>query len=511
MKLKTLLFTLLFIPVFASAVVNPTGKTHTTPETTLCADGKRWLVCAPGNEPGIRSFPGAQGLAALTRGAFDATCDGTRSVYAVTNLNDSGAGSLRDAIDGIGKACRIVVFNTSGIIDLATPIQVLSSNISILGQTSPSGISTSGNMVSIGNSDNEGVGNIIIRHMRFRAGSHGGAADPDMEAFRCWSCNNLMIDHSSFAWGADETVSITTYNEVEPAYNITFSRSIIAEGLTDPAPEANHGYGLLFNGTAGTGGTNSIDIHNSFFAHHNDRMPQLSGAIEANIVNNVLYNPYGSQGAKVVPYASRSGELKVNYEGNYVIPGPDSNAAIRDAGNLTEITLSNDASGVTPWPMLYMSDNYGVERLADSDPEWQLSNWWSGVLAPTSWQSNTRFNITGGVGIAIVDLTAATLTSFRDSVLDDVGATMPVRDSLDTALVSDAKNGTGSLRADVTYPTDWPTYGSASVPADTDNDNMADSWETANGLNVGVNDAFDDFDSDGYLNIEEYHHYLAGD
>ena len=95
-------------------------------------------------------------------------------------------------------------------------------------------------------------------------------------------------------------------------------------------------------------------------------------------------------------------------------------------------------------------------------------------------------------------------------MLETVGATSPVRDSVDARIVNDFHNGTGKIRNDVSYPGDYPVFDTPAAPTDKDEDGMADVWEAENGFNTSVNDSALDSDSDGYTNIEEYLHSLAG-
>ena len=484
---------------------------------TAAADGKIRGFDKAGSTPlDVRAFPGAEGRAALTRGAAGYT--GTKSLAFVDNLNDSGAGSLRAAIEGTGKEGTFVIFRTSGIIELATRLDCLSDYITVAGQTSPSGFCTEGSAVQFG-SDATAVSDIIVRHCRFRPGyqtqvSGGTVAPEDSEGLRIWKANNVMIDHCSISWAGDENSSATTYNDGS-VYDLTWSYCLNSQGLTSAVfpdtGEGNHGYGLLFNGSYHNSPENGMDVHHCIFAHFNDRTPQLSGAGRFNVVNNIVYNPYASQGVKLVAYDSVIGQdsLFVNYTNNYVIPGIATNDSINDGGNAAEITLSIDSVAVTPWDMLFMENNYGVQRLADVDPEWQLSENYSGALASTDWQSLTKFSITGGVAVTETTLTAATLTTFRDALLADVGATIPSSDAQDVQTINEVSAGGGSLLAVADYSTNpeiWPTYGSASYPTDTAGDGIPDAWWVFRNVTPAT---WDDVAPSGYLWIEEFLNDLA--
>jgi len=110
-------------------------------------------------------------------------------------------------------------------------------------------------------------------------------------------------------------------------------------------------------------------------------------------------------------------------------------------------------------------------------------------------------------GIAV---TTQTMTEeYALEMLNFVGATAPFRDSADARVIQEYNDGVGDLVNYVTYPDDFPIFPPVSGPTDSDFDGMADNWESARGLQIGVNDSADDDDVDGYTNIEEYLHHLA--
>ena len=138
------------------------------------------------------AFPGAQGWGRFATGGRNG------SVYHVTNLNDSGSGSLRDAVS---QANRIIVFDVAGVIRLTSGRIVFKNNLYVAGQTAPGeGITVYGDGVSF-----SGASNIIVRHMRFRMGKNGSNGK---DCAGIANGQNMIFDHCSFAWGQDETFSI---------------------------------------------------------------------------------------------------------------------------------------------------------------------------------------------------------------------------------------------------------------------------------------------------------------
>src|ERR1043165_2440666 len=141
----------------------------------------------------LPAFPGAEGFGALATGGRGG------EVYRVTNLDDSGPGSFREAVS---KSRRTVVFDVGGVIKLASNVSV-ASDVSIAGQSAPGdGIAIYGRSVSF-----SGSRNIIVRYVRFRPGiksdkgkcainiSDGGA--------------NMIFDHCSAQWGRWDCLGVT--------------------------------------------------------------------------------------------------------------------------------------------------------------------------------------------------------------------------------------------------------------------------------------------------------------
>lgn len=446
------------------------------------------LLCFPGFAYSIPAFPGAQGMGANSLGGRGG------EVIKVTNLNDSGPGSFRAAVESSGP--RIIVFTVSGYINLDTLIVIRNPYLTIAGQSSPGGIGITGRPVRLLTHD------VIITHMRFRLGSHrcssDGTCETQGESLFIGNGYNIIIDHSSLSWGTDEVLQVGSY--WGDVYGVTISWSMIYEGLQDPHPKDNHGYGLLVSSKFAEGDGPKITIHHSYLAHHSDRMPQINGDVFVDFRNNVGYNWKGALSIHI--YNVDTYNPEVNVVDNYYKPGANSNTCY-PGGNTGEISAV--FSG-TPREQIFVEGNLGCIRDDQQDDEWSVVQQWSGSLLNEGWKKTTPYATTG-IPVTTRDMSY----SYAQEILQNVGATKPVRDSADTEVINEFSAGTGGFVTNVTYPDDYPTLSSPSPPSDIDNDGMADSWETVRGLNVGLNDSAGDNDNDGYTNIEEYlYYYLLG-
>ncbi|WP_081417500.1 pectinesterase family protein [Paenibacillus sp. Soil522] len=403
----------------------------------------------------IPAFPGAEGGGIYTTGGRGG------DVYEVTNLNDSGPGSLRDAVSA---GNRTVVFQVSGTIHLLSSLRIAGSNLTIAGQTAPGdGITVADYQTTLS------ADNVIIRYMRFRVGDkHPSEAD----AFGVRGHQNFIIDHCSFSYSVDETLS--PYQNK----NTTVQWSIISESMLHSThAKGNHGYGGIFGGENAT-------FHHNLIAHHSSRNPRFAADVGQTVDfrNNVIYNwgfksVYGGENASV------------NMVNNYYKFGPDTRYGFTR-------NLIMDPPPATS--KFYLDGNY-----MDGSPEVTADNW-SGVS-----------NVPDGVKLSspVPFAEQVTMQSAEDAyqaVLAVAGASLPIRDSFDARVVNDVVNRTGRILNSPKEVGGILDYASAAAPDDTDHDGMPDSWELARGLNPI--DAGDGkiVGADGYTNLEHYLNSISG-
>ncbi len=462
------------------------------------------------------AFPGAEGFGRFTTGGRGG------KVIHVTNLNDSGEGSLRQAVSGSDK--KIVVFDVAGIIALESDLHI-GANTTILGQTAPgSGVTLRYYTV---NYDGD---NIIVRFMRFRRGEEVNKNDG---ADATWTRHhrNIILDHCSFSWSIDEVASFYDNRD------FTMQWCTIAEALNNGGHNKGaHGYGGIWGGKGAS-------FHHNFLAHLNNRSPRFNGArygwdgydqdvypntVQAERVdfrNCLVYN-WGTGGC----YGGPGGGF-INMVNNYYKAGPGT----KNKNRVTECsTASSGNSDGAPAELIGMKSRYYIN-----------GNYVHGYGANYDWQGvtydNGRNTFTDPAGYygegegATVSvrldepIEAGTVTTHDaetafEKVRQYAGASLS-RDAQDARYAEEAAQGmaiyTGSVTKlpgilDVVADQGGYTLPSATRPEafDEDGDGIADSWERVNGLNPSDPSDATTYSLDPakyYTNIEVYANSLVQD
>ena len=289
------------------------------------------------------AFPGAEGFGAYATGGR-----GGQVIY-VTNLNDSGAGSLRAAVETEGP--RIVVFGVGGTIELFSNLKIKDPDITIAGQTAPGGgIALKNHPSNDGPAIEVSTSNVILRYLRVRPGPSAVSSccvDAIAIASRTRTVKDVIIDHCSLSWATDEVVS-TWFDSSD----VTVQWSIIAEGLDDSThTEGPHSKGVLIGDQS-----TRVSLHHNLLAHNVDRNPRVKGG-DVDYVNNVIYN------AQRTPVRSDNKDnitsARFNLIGNFFKYGPDSTWPYE----ITIQSLSSVELGA------YVHDNLGPNRPVDSLPD----------------------------------------------------------------------------------------------------------------------------------------------
>ena len=407
------------------------------------------------------AFPGAEGFGRFATGGRGGT------IYHVTNLNDSGTGSLRDAVS---QSNRIVVFDVSGVIYLKSGL-VFSSNLTVLGQTAPGeGVQVYGDRVSF-----SGASNLIVRHMRFRMGK-GGTSGKDAAGVS--NGRNMIFDHLSVLWGRDECFSISWDNKgTEPA-DITIQNSIIGQGLQ------THSCGGLIQ-TAG-----GVTLYRNLYIENKTRNPKVKGLNQ--FVNNVVYN-WGNGGCYLMGRES-AGDSWADIENNYFVKGPwNSGSPLSDGNENFQF--------------------YGAGNYYDNNKDGELNG---------REITDEEYTACGGLRRATLGEMTNLPKAFPEIVgkmsaeealrwmIDSVGPSLPVRDEVDKYLVDEMKSfGTLGSTDGISDEKSLPHGGTGVLypgekPLDSDGDGIPDEWEIANNLNPNNASDAKAIAANGYANIENY-------
>lgn len=427
------------------------------------------------------AFPGAEGAGKWSVGGRGGT------VYEVTNLNDSGPGSLREAVNASGR--RIVVFRVSGTISLLSNLAINNPYITIAGQTAPGdGICLKDHSLTVS------ADHVIIRYLRVRPADNA-ATEPD--AISVGKGQNIILDHCSASWGVDETLSTSVPSNAGAGYldKVTVQWCLIVESLDcSTHSEGCHGYGTLAKGCYGA----QYTYHHNLYAHHRSRNPYPGNYQDVSVDpqgltfdfrNNVVYNWMGPYAG----YNTQSGAnsvTRMNFIGNYYKQGFNST----DNDAFFERVLASRGYFSCNW----MNTGY------PADP-------WSIVRFDSSWTSGqiSAFKLSSPTPVSDEVMTDDAVTAY-ERVLADAGASLPVRDVVDERIINDVRNGTGHIINDEDEVGSWPVLVSSAAPLDSDHDGMPDEWEIARGLNPNkASDNAADRDLDGYTNVEEYLNYLV--
>lgn len=445
------------------------------------------------------AFPGADGGArTITGGAGGA-------VYTVTSLEDSGAGTLRDALNRTGK--RTIVFAVGGTIYLKSSLPIVNGDLTIAGQTAPGGgITIAQCPVSIK------AKNVIIRFVRFRLGDLGldkenannNLFDPEEgDALGVGSCEDLMIDHCSISWSTDECASFKNTK------NMTVQYCIISESLRASAhTKGNHGYGGIWGGS-------NASYHHNLLADHDSRNPRFSHSFleNANLrgpidyLNNVVFN-WGGNSTYGGETGTEGTEFHINMIGNYYKPGNSTSAKNRLMQLTTHCTNCVSGSGEAYPAKLYLEGNI-VNGSAASWEHIDMDGS-SETRDKTALKEKAKLTSRWTTGLTALNFVESATDAYN-TVVNYAGASK-VRDAVDERILNQVKNGTGALINSQSEVGGYPELAKGSAPADSDGDGIPDDWEKANGLNsTDFADGAKYSLTEKYTNLEVYLNELVKD
>jgi pectate lyase len=426
----------------------------------LSSDGPKTSARIAPSVTEIPAFPGAEGFGSTTPGGR-----GGKVIF-VTNLSDSGPGSFREACEAEGP--RTVVFKVSGLISLAKDIVVKNPYITIAGQSAPGdGICLRNYTFVIATHD------VVVRYLRSRLGDLSGHQADSITLTA--GAQNVILDHCSASWSVDEGLSLAG-----KVSNVTVQWCLIAEALNHSKhTKGAHGYGSLSRANG------PITWHHNLWAHNNARNPRLGDDYGRppyptfDVRNNVIYD-YGE-----IASGLTQGVLKVNYVGNYIRPGPSSKAS-------TPIHVGGPSD-----LMFFIRANVfeGNNGLTTDN---------SRFFDPVTIDGKRQVQTVEDAFMAQPVKTTSALEAYG-SVLSNVGASLPHRDSVDVRVIDEVRRRGGGIIDSQQQVGGWPELNSTVPPPDSDADGMPDIWERRHGLNPhDPGDGSADKDKDGYTNLEEF-------
>lgn len=439
----------------------------------------------------LPAFPGAEGF-----GADNITGGRGGEIRIVSNLNDSGPGSFREAVDGDDK--KIVVFAVSGVIRLKSGMYI-GSNTTIAGQTSPGGVTIylwehggiPGNDAVDGKVENGLIilkSNIIVRHMRFRGSRYG------QDALTGYS-NNVILDHCSFSWSGDELVNFWTGSE-----NIIIQWCTMEESVGWWHGEGKHNFGPLIGSQPGNTPSGNVSIHHNLMAHHMKRNPELQIGLDlaSDVRNNLIYDP--GHGVNIVVMEKGPWAGKHSVVNNYIKKGPSTDLQGKPLKPLAVYfpkTWETKMAGMGKSLEVYYSGNVIEDTSGHAAVDNSVDYWIDPALGEAG----------SPVFLGLDPHNAVTTNTANESyelVIEKAGA-WP-RDDTTLRTIDEVKNGTGGwvmMDQSAMYPDMWVGWGEKYYPSpytrfyrddannmlnistlkDSDSDGMSDKWETSKGLN----------------------------
>jgi pectate lyase len=437
----------------------------------------------------LPSFPSARGSGAVTAGGRKGR------IIEVTTLADSGPGSLREAVEAQGA--RIVVFRVGGTIHLQTQLRIRNNSITIAGQTAPGG-----GILIEGTRDCDDVlrvdtHDVVLRFLRVRVGCSNPLPQSGDAITFYGGVQRVIVDHVSLSWSLDETFSIWA-NDARGIEDITLQWSILAEPLLAHSTNFISG-GQTEEYAASVG---ALDVHHTLFTNTSHRQPLIKTP-SFRVVNNIFYN-WGFYATQAV------GHVTFDVVGNLYRRGPLSAAT----GHEVQVASTTGWEWGTDGPSLYISGNLGPNNMLPGGDNWNMVADVGGENGKETGSLDLSYRRGSPMSPLPIPIEPDPASTLQDLMLSTVGASLRLdcdgswvesRDSVDTRLLQEFQNGTGSIPATVAEAGGFPVIEGAAPCADRDHDGMPDVWESAHGLNPDNSaDADSDSDGDGYTNVEEY-------
>jgi len=418
----------------------------------------------------LPAFPGAEGWGMYSKGGRGGI------VIEVTNLNDSGKGSLREAVEN--PEPRIVIFKVSGTIELKSMLDITSPYLTVAGQTAPGdGICLKNYPLHILNTHD-----IIIRCLRIRPGIASGLKGSELDGIEVRNASNVIIDHCTVSWTNDEGV-----NNWHKSSYVTFQWCMMSEPLNKSVHEKGaHGYGASIGGY-------KTSFHHNIIANAVARNASIAGnnqnpTVMLDVRNCVISN-----------WVHRSCDgkpLSINLVNNYYKPGPATNADVKR--RIARIDNAEKQGFTCLW---YIEGNE-----IEGYPDISADNWKGGVDYERGTSEARNRSLTP---FEFAPVTTQSAKEAYELVLRSAGVIAPRRDPHEIRIIEQIRNnscqyGNNGIIDAVEQVGGWSELKSVAPPVDTDKDGIPDDYEKANGLNPYDKSDANKTDAQGYTFIEQY-------
>jgi hypothetical protein len=470
-------------------------------------------------------FPGAVGFGTTTvAGSGRGTSPAKTTVYKVTNLNDSGTGSLRACLIAAGP--RTCVFEVAGYINLLTKISVKKPNVSVFGQTAPyPGIQVRDGSIVVQADD------VLIQHIASRPGDRNlptdggnGVKAGDRDGMGVWGVSSsdpverIVFDHVSVTWGMDESISTYTgangtADGTTPIRNMTISNSLIAEGLNNSNHADTEGKHSMFSLLGSN--TKNITYYRNLVANSNGRHIRMKSNSDVEFLNNYVYNFANTSTSGYnqwnMDYSSSGTGNRINFMNNVYKRGPTTADTASPVFYYSSSTPSSSK--------VYVSHNTSSNtRPTDSGSEWLIANA-NGKGLPASMQS-----LSPAFSLSTAAASLALPGDLLNSLVPDVGARPWNRYPHDNRIVQEVVTNTGKHKDCTTTKTCCvtntggsgycPSPGTILIDGSVKNSsNPIDAWSViataTRTFTVPANPAA--IAANGYTNLENYIFSFTGD
>jgi hypothetical protein len=503
--------------IFTAPSTAGTAKVTATSEADTSKSGTATVTVSSPKQTGpLPAFPGAEGGGAASAGGRGG------QVIEVTNLHDTGSGSLRACLDASGP--RTCIFRVAGIITPASQLRVGNPFVTVACQTAPGEIIIGGPR-TVQDSMFITTHDVVVRYCTFSADNINVPSGPDTGTMNVEIANgdnyNIILDHITSRWAGNK-LWLTLSNYVGPNRLITTQWSMFYE------PHAGHPVGpgsgsspscvATSSSPCFSAGEHDIDFHHDLFADIHHRIPESTNH-STRFINNIVFN-WGY-------YASEwLGAMTVDEIGNKYVAGNLNSEAQQHEIHFT--TISPQLPGN---PSVHLSGNIGPSQSDPSGNQYLMAARITGEnggeegALPSNWIRSSpmaapAFPISADPVGNLDSVLLGTVGNSRH--LDCAGNWVSHRDSADQRIIKQYQtrgsggywpNGITDVTTSIPTPSsEWTDKPVTNFSACTESmhDGIPDQWKTEQGLSTTDPNLHKEVAPNGYTYLENYMNGPAG-